>query len=806
MSGVHGGLDAVDGRGRCASVSWPAVIWVVAIPLLASALAPAVCRVAGQWSGWVLAAAPIASVVLLARHLPLGEEPLVTGWSWVPGLGVRLSLLLDGLSATFGLLIAGIGVLVVIYAGGYMAKEARLGSFYCRLLLFMGAMLGVVLSDDIISLFVFWELTSLSSFLLIGFWHEQWSSRQGALQALLVTALGGLALLAGLLLLQIIGVGAGLSVTEAGQLSRLQGVDVLSHWLCPAAIVLILAGAFAKSAQWPMHFWLVSAMAAPTPVSAYLHSATMVKAGVYLVARLNPAMADSALWQTLVIVAGTLTMLTGAVMALSQHDLKRILAYTTISVLGMLMLLIGVGTAAAIAAMVVLLVAHALYKAALFMVAGIIDHEAGTRDVREVAGLRRLMPVTATVALLAAWSMAGAPPMLGFVSKELFYKAKLDFPGVLGLLLVAAVLSNVLMVTMALVAGVQPFWGRARHRSAEVHEAPASMLLGPAVLALASLGLGLWGSGFGQLLGAPMAAAIAGEAVKVDLSLWHGLKPEALLVLGLSVLTLGVGVAVYAVRARALGVVDPLTARASRWGPAAAYEWLYAGLFRLAETHTRLVQHGYLRWYLLTVLLVLVSLAMPSVMRAWHLPAMEVPGAHEVAVVAMILVGAVGTVFSREWMSGVLFLGVTGMGVTLLFALFSAPDLAITQIMVETLTVILFVLVFYHLPAEAKALRPTSRVLDVVVAVAFGGMAGGLVLAADAVELPRLLSEFYGQASLERAYGRNVVNVILVDFRALDTLGEITVLAVAGIGVVALLRPARRSRDAQKARGREQQA
>jgi multicomponent Na+:H+ antiporter subunit A len=437
------------------------VLWMILIPLAAAAAAPLLHRLLRAHVAALLAVVPIGLAAAIAMRLPPESGAAWTeALPWVPDLGIALAFRLDGLSATFGLLICGIGALVLLYAGAYMRTDPRLGRLCGLLLLFLGAMLGVVFSDDVFVLFVFWELTSIASYLLIGFKHDRQDARDAARQALLVTGAGGLALLAGLVLLTIAARQAGLSIDHVSRISALADVDLSGHALFVPALLLIVLGAFSKSAQMPLHFWLPNAMTAPTPVSAYLHSATMVKAGVFLLARLNPVFGESLLWHLLLTATGAVTMLVAAVMAAGQTDLKRILAYTTVSVLGTLTMLIGVGTELAIKAAVVFLVAHACYKAALFMIAGSLEHATGTRDIRQLGGLLRVMPMTAISGMLAALSMAGAPPLFGFIGKELLLKAKLDLEYLGVVLILVASIANVFLIAMALVVAVWPFFGR----------------------------------------------------------------------------------------------------------------------------------------------------------------------------------------------------------------------------------------------------------------------------------------------------------------------------------------------------------
>jgi multicomponent Na+:H+ antiporter subunit A len=547
-------------------------------------------------------------------------------------------------------------------------------------------------------------------------------------------------------------------------------------------------------------------MVAPTPVSAYLHSATMVKAGIYLLARLHPILGYTLPWEVMVITCGASTMLVGALMATGQHDLKRILAYSTVSVLGAVTMLLGVGTELAIKAAVVFLVAHALYKASLFMVAGNIDHETGTRDVTALGGLRRLMPVTAAAGVLAALSKAGAPPMFGFVGKELLYKAKLDIESIGALLITVAVIANILLVAMALVVATWPFFGKHRSTPKAPHEAPPSMLSGPLLLAVLGLFVGMIPGAFDQNLGSAMATAIAGKPVEMELTLWHGLSPEALLVVSLSAVTLVSGFALYRRLRGLLTHTAEGVRQLGRFGPARLYEWSLSHLYPSAGRVTRVIQSGYLRRYLLVIILSTIAMVSVPLLRAigpdlradrWDLRV------HEAITAFLILGGAWATVRAQAWLAAVAALGAVGLGVTLVFAAFGAPDLAITQIMVEVLTVILLVLVFYHLPPAVRRSRRLVRARDGTIALAAGLMMALVVLASDAIHLDPTVSRFFGEQSLVAAYGRNVVNVILVDFRSLDTLGEITVIAVAAIGICALLRPRRRDRSDEDRSGED---
>jgi multicomponent Na+:H+ antiporter subunit A len=733
-------------------------------------------------SGWILALLPLGLALYFASFITAvaAGSTFTVAYSWVPVLEVHLSFYIDGLGLLFALLITAIGTLVLIYAGSYLAGHHHLGRFYMYLLTFMAAMLGLVLADNVITLFVFWELTSLSSYLLIGFEHQGAEARAAALQALLVTSMGGLALLAGLLLLG-----------QAGgslELSRLvqRGDIVRSHTLYVPILLLILLGAVTKSAQFPFHFWLPEAMAAPTPVSAYLHSATMVKAGVYLLARLTPVLGGTDAWLYMVTAVGALTMLVGGFLALCQTDLKRMLAYSTVSALGTLVLLLGLGTSAAITAAMVFLLAHALYKGALFMVAGAVDHEAGTRDVEHLGGLRRAMPVTTAVAVLAALSLAGFGPFLSFIGKEMLLAAVLASPIVWCLLTLAVVLAGASFVAVAVLVGQRPFFGRTRPTPKPPHEAPLSLWIGPALLAALGLVIGLRLWLVAPMLITPSVTAALGSPVAVELVLWHGLN----VALGLSAVSVLLGLLVSA-RWETLRRTSARFESVFAWGPGSWYGLALALLNRLAVAQTRLLQNGYLRLYLVMIIAATVGLTGYTLVHNGALPGAVLPvdlRLYEVGLAVLILLATLAAVRSSSRLGAVAALGVVGFGVALLFLFFGAPDLAMTQFLVETLTVILLVLVLYRLPRYVSLTSPPARLRDLFIALTAGGVMTALVLAAAIVPRDSAVSRYYAEHSLPEAHGRNIVNVILVDFRGLDTLGEITVLAVAAVGVYALLK------------------
>jgi multicomponent Na+:H+ antiporter subunit A len=761
----------------------PLTLLALLLPFLGAALAPLLCRVLKHNAAWLLALAPALIFIHLAGRVGqvAGGQPVSGRYDWIPSLGVSFSWYLDGLSLTFGLLISGIGALIVLYSGGYLKGHAQQGRFLSFILLFMGAMLGLVVADSFLMLFAFWELTSITSFLLIGFDHSREAARRAALQALVVTGMGGLSLLAGLLVIS--------SVTGVRDLSVLlsSGDAMRESSLYWVALMLILGGAFTKSAQFPFHFWLPNAMEAPTPVSAYLHSATMVKAGVYLLMRLNPVLGETAAWETLLPVFGGTTMLVGALLAVRQTDLKLMLAYTTVSSLGLLVMLTGFGSELAIEAAVLYLVAHSLFKGALFMVAGLIDHETGTRDTRRLGGLSRLMPVTFAAGLLAALSMGGIPLFLGFVAKEEIYAATSVGDISATALIAVAIVGNALMFAIAFMVGLKPFLGQGGDMPKKPHEGPALLWIGPLCLALLGLAAGLFPHALHAAISSPMASAVAGTFLEVKAS---GI-PHIGVPLYLSVATIALGIAVYRLQDRLRELLAGVLA-AIGWGPDRGFDQVLRGLIRLSFAVTRIIQNGRLDIYLtVTFVLVAVTLLVPMVAYG-ELPAM--PGLpdmlpHEWTIVIIAVIGLGAVVYAKDRLTAIVSLGIQGFAVALLFLLFGAPDLSFTQFMVETLSVVILALVMTRLKLTPADHRPRrEKTMDLMVSGACGAAFGLLLLKVTQLPFDNGLSAFYEANSRALAHGRNIVNVIIVDFRGLDTLGEIAVVMIAGLAILALIR------------------
>lgn len=746
--------------------------------LLLSALTPVLTRALSVRVFYLIAVLPAA-----AFAWTVGQTAAVTAGGsvtesipWIPQLGVSLSFRVDTLAWLLALVVTGVGALVLLYCARYFtADEPGLGRFAAFLLAFAGAMFGLVTADDIVVMFVFWEITSVLSYLLIGHYTNRRESRGAAQQALLVTTFGGLVMLVGVVLLA---VNAGTTSLAAIIADPVQGE--VAVW----AVLLILVGALSKSALVPFHFWLPAAMAAPTPVSAYLHAAAMVKAGVYLVARLAPGYADTPGWTPVLVTLGVGTMLVGAWRALRQFDLKLVLAYGTVSQLGFLIVVVGFGSRDAALAGVALLAAHALYKAALFLVVGIIDHRAGTRDWRRLSGLGRREPVLALIALVSVASMAGLPPLFGFVAKEAVFTALLEAAmsgnGWGSVALVGTMFGSVLTVAYS----ARFYWGAFGTRPAiadtPLHRSRWDFQVAPGLLVLGTLLLGPLAFLLDPLL-TPYADTVGGG--DYHLALWHGLEPA----LGLSVLVLALGATLFRSRrtvARLQDAVPPYIDAGEGYGLAVR------AVDRAAARITRLAQRGGLPQYLATILAVFV-LALgfaATVNRTWPdaIVWWDYPG--QVLVALVMGIAAVMAARVGQRITAVLLVGITGYGLVALFAFHGAPDLALTQALVETMSIVVFVLVLRRLPAKiAQHNRPMYRRRRALIGVLVGAVMGTIGVIAFGARQAESIAGELPRLAVEDAHGRNIVNVMLVDIRAWDTMGEISVLIVVATGVASLL-------------------
>ena len=734
--------------------------------------------------GIVMAILQIAGFIFFLQNIPAitGGQIIQVDQDWFPQVGLNFSFILDGLSIVFALLITGIGVLVFLYAQEYMKSYQGTNTFYFYLTLFSGAMLGLVLSSNLIQLFVFWELTSILSFMLISFFHEKQSARDAAYQSLFITGLGGLLLLAGIILIGSIAGGYSLDLWVE------KAKEIKQSPLYLPGLILVLIGVFTKSAQFPFHFWLPGAMQAPTPVSSYLHSATMVKAGVFLLARLNPVMGGTIEWTYIIPLTGVITMLVGAYFAITQTDLKAVLAYTTISALGILVLLLGIDTKLSVKAAMVFLFVHAFYKATLFMLAGFIDKKTGTRELKLLGGLFKSMPVTTLIAFLALLSMAGLPPMLGFIGKELIYEAKVQSPGIASLILVLGVSANALMVAVSMYFFVKVFLGKKGKTPKPPNEKGVLFLFGPALLVVFSLVLGLYPDSIGRLIESALSVVRA-EELKIKLKLWHGFNQVFLL----SVFTVMLGIIIGSMvvwRENFLNGWRRINNYFFTIKLTEVFTKSLRGFIAFSERNTRRIQHGYHRYYILSIIFftTLILWIQVYVTRNWELTtSISLRPFYISGLVVIMIISTVFSIFSRSRIATIIAMGVTGYGIALIFLYYSAPDLAITQILVETLVVVMFVLIIQRLPRFARLSKRRTKIRDLGIAVSFGGVMTVLALKAIHVTFNHPISDYFLENSYTKAYGKNVVNVILVDFRALDTMGEVTVLTIAALGVFVLI-------------------
>ncbi|WP_165066540.1 Na+/H+ antiporter subunit A [Marisediminicola senii] len=773
---------------------------LLAVFAIVSAFLPALAKILGRRVFLVAATVPLAAFVHTISVGPaiLRGDEVRESIAWIPDLSVVIATRLDTLSWVLALIVSGVGSLVMLYCAQYFGKdEKHLGRFAGILLAFAGSMYGLVVADDVFVLFVFWEATSVFSYLLIGHYTSSKTSRGAALQALLVTTLGGLVMLVGLVILAV--------ETGTSLLSEIIATAP-SNSLVTTSVMLVLVGALSKSAIFPFHFWLPAAMAAPTPVSAYLHAAAMVKAGIYLIARLSPGFAETPSWQPVLVGLGVFTMLLGGWTALRQTDLKLVLAYGTVSQLGFLTVVLGYGTRDAALAGLALLLAHALFKSALFLLVGIVDHRVGTRDLRKISGLGRREPVLATLTVLALASMAGLPPTFGFVAKEAIFTSLLE-GGEAGdawgwIALVGVAIGSALTVAYS----IRFFWGAfARKKDVDPvgdGDAGAAFMFSPALLAASGLVLGFLAPAIDDAIDgyADSVAPVEGEGYY--LALWHGLEPALFISAG-SIL---VGILLFVARNRVIAVQERLSGVPTADG---VYWQTMRSIDRISARTTSLTQRGSLPFYLGVILLVFVvamgtALALngtwPAAVRPWDSTA-------QVAIGVVMIVAAIAATRAGKRFQGVLLVGVTGFGMSALFALQGAPDLALTQALVEVVTLVAFVLVLRRLPARLGHRNGTgSRGIRAAIGISVGLIMGVAALVALGARTADPISLAWPELSYIEAHGRNVVNVALVDIRGWDTMGELSVIIAAATGVASLIFISGRADDETKGRRRAAKA
>ncbi len=750
----------------------------LALPFLGALALNLIPRRHSSWAGWLSSIVAVSSLVLVAMatstHLVDHQQ---SSWGWIPRLGLELAIRADGLSLLFALVITAVGVIVFSYAAAYLGAQEKRQRFFSYLLTFMGAMLGIVLSANLIALFVFWELTSISSFLLIGFWHTREKSRAGALKALVVTSSGGLAMLVGFIMIGVV-----CDSFDISQIIDRRHLLLASPW-ANAATGLVILGAVTKSAQLPFHLWLPSAMEAPTPVSAYLHAATMVKAGVYLVARLGPLLSLVPLWTPTLTVVGLATMAWGSWMALRQTDLKALLAFSTVSQLGLIVSLLAPAEPAASAAGLLHLLNHASFKGALFLLVGVIEHETHSRDIRRLGPLWRRMPKTCVLIGVAALSMAGVPPLGGFVSKEMFLEHALGLGLPLAVLSVVGATATA-AYCIALAIGVARGRGQADAVAARAHDPSAALLWGPALLVAITIALGLAPSALvGGLLSAAVHSITVGPIAELHLSLWHGWGSSLMA----SVAIITAGTLIYAFWWQRHTPPSPKLL-ADR-----VYEAFLDGLQRGSAALTATYMSGLLWRYLAIIYTVLLAGLLAAVYSGntalattWNArPAQP----FEIVIGFAALAAAVGAAAAKTRLATILALSANGYLLALIFSSLGAPDLALTQVMVETISVVLFLSVFVFLPHYPADLRPRRlRPFHLALSVASGASMAVLLFLARGNRVAESISSYFVDSSLDEAGGGNVVNVILVDFRGLDTMGEITVLGLAALACFAIIK------------------
>ncbi|MEK4090919.1 MULTISPECIES: Na+/H+ antiporter subunit A [unclassified Viridibacillus] len=783
------------------------------IPIIAAIFIPVLFKkVRGIHTGWFVLIVPVVLAAIYASYISrvMHGETIVSKVNWVPSLDISFISYIDGLSLLFSLLITGIGALVVLYSIFYLDRtREQLHNFYVYLLMFMSAMLGVVQSDHLISLYLFWELTSISSFLLIGYWYDRDRSRFGALKSMMITVFGGLMMLGGFILLSIMG--------ETYSIRELiaQAPTLASHDWFTLSLVLILLGAFTKSAQFPFYIWLPDAMEAPTPVSAYLHSATMVKAGIYLVARLTPIYASSEIWVWLVMGVGLFTLFWGSFFAVKQTDLKGILAFSTVSQLGLITSLLGAGAVAfhvdqaqdtvfkfAAFAAIFHLINHATFKGSLFMIAGIVDHETGTRDIRKLGGLMSLMPISFTVAAIGSFSMAGVPPFNGFLSKEMFLTSMLaikDFNlfamDTWGTIFpIVAWIASVFTFVYSFYFVFKTFTGKYKPEllPKKAHEAPIGMLISPIILASLVVIIFFIPNIIGDVFVKPAVLAIqpflydSASAIPIHVSAWHGFNTELFMTIGIFI----VGFLLFLTipKWQKLYKIAPDWLSLNR-----LYDRFMTFLDKDLNFISKLYMTGSIRNYLVYMFsfIVVITISTLFVKDAFSFSMEGTAPIHvyEIILILVLIISTITVLLSKSRLTAIIALGAVGYTVALFFVIFNAPDLALTQLVIETVSVALFLLAFYHLPKLSRhEERIRFRLNNFIISLGVGVMVTLVALSAQSQKLVPSITEYYKETVNTLAGGGNIVNVILVDYRGFDTLFEITVLSIAGMAILGMIK------------------
>ncbi|QIH77871.1 Na+/H+ antiporter subunit A [Macrococcoides canis] len=777
------------------------ILLIVLLPIFASLLPGILAKyIKGIHTGYFVLIVPvIASLYFLSLIQTVLHAPIIKHFAWMPSIGLNFDIRLDGLALLFTLLISIIGTLVVFYSIHYLHKEEALGRFYTYLLLFMGAMLGVVTSNNVLSLYLFWELTSISSFLLISFWYHKEKSTDGALKSMLITVFGGLMMLGGLSIL--------IGITGTPVISEMfaQAANVQSHSLFTLAAVLILLAAFTKSAQFPFHIWLPDAMEAPTPVSAYLHSATMVKAGIYLIARFTPLFAVSNTWTYAIVIVGLFTMCFASIKAVNQIDLKGILAFSTVSQLGLIMSLLGIGSISlkaghetayyiAVTAAVFHILNHASFKGALFMLVGIIDHETGTRNIHKLNGLMFIMPITFTLTTLGVLSMAGVPPFNGFISKEMFLESVLLstehglFNALLGWFLLLLMFVGSLFTFIYSLKLIKDVFlpNKIENKSEKKpHEAPILFLLSPIILISVMLVISVLPDMFRPLLQSATSAIVNDSVTLKHIHHFHGVNTPLLITM-----------AIIIIGSVLLFFISKWQKIYQLWPEHVKLNTLYNIVLDQSqklsyEVNRRLVYHS-IRFSIVSIFSTLLMMSVYVFLKtdlSIYFESIANIRLYELILILIIVIATLMILKAQSRLFSIIMLSAIGYSIALLFVFFKAPDLALTQLSIETISTALFLMCFYHMPKKYRhAEEKKFKITNVIIAITTGTIVSLIALVAYSNKHFTSISEYYIKNVYDLAAGKNMVNVILVDFRGFDTLFESSVLAIAGIGIYTLIR------------------